>query len=401
MEVNRPQTKSQRSRKGKKAWRKNVDIDDVQAGLHDKSEHERIFGKESSDDFVLDNEGDSKLVSKNQPKKLKSLEILDKRSKFPALNVVRNNKKIQGVDRSEVHRLMKLSGRVNGITATEARIAKNGITSTKVTDLWAEEEETVETPEILKKFSSSEWTKAKNMPKTLNESPIMIKSADKIISGKSYNPSFESWKALLNEEFTKESGNEEKRQLLKEHQEKIKNLIANLNDNEEEDSSDDEESEKKAAVEEVEEVTKDFKLSINKPTQVKIKTKTQRNKALKHKQREELQMKLKELKHQIHELNKLEEYEVEVEEKLSNKRTKREKAPSKLFKYTNVNDQLEIKLSDEISDSLRKLKPEGNLLYDQMRNLQDSGKIEARIPVSKKRKYTPKITEKWTYKDFK
>lgn len=401
MEVNRPQTKLQRSRKGKKAWRKNVDIDDVQAGLHDKSEHERIFGKESSDDFVLDNEGDSKLVSKNQPKKLKSLEILDKRSKFPALNVVRNNKKIQGVDRSEVHRLMKLSGRVNGITATEARIAKNGITSTKVTDLWAEEEETVETPEILKKFSSSEWTKAKNMPKTLNESPIMIKSADKIISGKSYNPSFESWKALLNEEFTKESGNEEKRQLLKEHQEKIKNLIANLNDNEEEDSSDDEESEKKAAVEEVEEVTKDFKLSINKPTQVKIKTKTQRNKALKHKQREELQMKLKELKHQIHELNKLEEYEVEVEEKLSNKRTKREKAPLKLFKYTNVNDQLEIKLSDEISDSLRKLKPEGNLLYDQMRNLQDSGKIEARIPVSKKRKYTPKITEKWTYKDFK
>ncbi|CAK7890797.1 ribosome biogenesis protein Nop53p [[Candida] anglica] len=401
MEVNRPQTKSQRSRKGKKAWRKNVDIDDVQAGLHDKSEHERIFGKESSDDFILDNEGDSKLVSKNQPKKLKSLEILDKRSKFPALNVVRNNKKIQGVDRSEVHRLMKLSGRVNGITATEARIAKNGITSTKVTDLWAEEEETVETPEILKKFSSSEWTKAKNMPKTLNESPIMIKSADKIISGKSYNPSFESWKALLNEEFTKESGNEEKRQLLKEHQEKIKNLIANLNDNEEEDSSDDEESEKKATVEEVEEVTKDFKLSINKPTQVKIKTKTQRNKAFKHKQREELQMKLKELKHQIHELNKLEEYEVEVEEKLSNKRTKREKAPSKLFKYTNVNDQLEIKLSDEISDSLRKLKPEGNLLYDQMRNLQDSGKIEARIPVSKKRKYTPKITEKWTYKDFK
>lgn len=62
---------------------------------------------------------------------------------------------------------------------------------------------------------------------------------------------------------------------------------------------------------------------------------------------------------------------------------------------------MEVKLSDELSGNLRNLKPEGNLFYDQMLNLQSSGKVESRVPVAKRRKYQKKITEKWTYKDFK
>ena len=33
MEQNKPKTTQQRSRKGKKSWRKNIDIDDVEKGL--------------------------------------------------------------------------------------------------------------------------------------------------------------------------------------------------------------------------------------------------------------------------------------------------------------------------------------------------------------------------------
>ena len=65
-----------------------------------------------------------------------------------------------------------------------------------------------------------------------------------------------------------------------------------------------------------------------------------------------------------------------------------------------LEERLEIKFSDELSDSLRKLRPEGNLLYDNVRKLQSSGKIESRIPITRKNG-KKKITEKWTYKDFK
>lgn len=61
---------------------------------------------------------------------------------------------------------------------------------------------------------------------------------------------------------------------------------------------------------------------------------------------------------------------------------------------------LELVLPDELADSLRLLKPEGNLLKDRYRSLLVRGKVESRrhIPFAKKAKR--KATEKWTHKDF-
>ena len=42
--VEAPQQYNQPSRKGKKAWRKNVDIDDIEAGLEGLREEERVTG---------------------------------------------------------------------------------------------------------------------------------------------------------------------------------------------------------------------------------------------------------------------------------------------------------------------------------------------------------------------
>jgi nucleolar protein 53 len=61
---------------------------------------------------------------------------------------------------------------------------------------------------------------------------------------------------------------------------------------------------------------------------------------------------------------------------------------------------LELVLPDELQDSLRLLKPEGNLLDDRFRNLLVNGKLEARKPVFQPKKSKRKLTEKWTYKDF-
>lgn len=62
---------------------------------------------------------------------------------------------------------------------------------------------------------------------------------------------------------------------------------------------------------------------------------------------------------------------------------------------------LELVLPDELQDSLRLLKPEGNLLDDRFRTLIVQGKLESRKPITQARKAKRKITEKWMSKDFK
>ena len=55
---------------------------------------------------------------------------------------------------------------------------------------------------------------------------------------------------------------------------------------------------------------------------------------------------------------------------------------------------MELVLPDELQDSLRLLKPEGNLLDDRFRTLIVQGKLESRKPITQARKAKKKITEK-------
>ena len=61
---------------------------------------------------------------------------------------------------------------------------------------------------------------------------------------------------------------------------------------------------------------------------------------------------------------------------------------------------LEVVLADELQDSLRALRPEGNLLKDRFRNMLLNGKVEARRKAQHK-KPRREVTEKWSYKDWK
>lgn len=391
MEVNRPQ-QSQNSRKGKKAWRKNVNIDDIQQGLEESRERQILLGDDSND-FIIDDEGDLNL--NKQAKKLKSNEILTNKSKIPALENGKNNK-IQGVNKNKVHKLMRLSGRLQNESALKARVDKDGIIKAASKDPWAEEKTEDSTPKILKKSAIHERTKPTHAPKTLSYKSIELDiPQDPVIeSGKSYNPTVESWKSLINKEFNLENEKYLKELKIQEYQAKIQEIIENSNENEiMEDSTDSNESEAEEDGKE-----ENYKLSVNQPNQIKIKTKSQRNKQKRNKQRLDLESKLADLKHQLADLNKLEDYNKEVDSKKPVPKLKKTK---KLFKHNLIEKPLEVKLSDELTDNLRNVKTEGNLLYDQMFNLQKSGKIESRVPVSKKRKYGKKITEKWTYKDFK
>jgi nucleolar protein 53 len=72
----------------------------------------------------------------------------------------------------------------------------------------------------------------------------------------------------------------------------------------------------------------------------------------------------------------------------------------KLGKIQLPERDLELVLPDELQESLRLLKPEGNLLKDRYRSLLVRGKVESRRPISFAKKAKRKATEKWTHKDF-
>jgi nucleolar protein 53 len=62
--------------------------------------------------------------------------------------------------------------------------------------------------------------------------------------------------------------------------------------------------------------------------------------------------------------------------------------------------ELELVLPDELQESLRLLKPEGNLLKDRYRSLLVRGRLESRRPIAFHKQAKRKATEKWTHKDF-
>jgi nucleolar protein 53 len=62
--------------------------------------------------------------------------------------------------------------------------------------------------------------------------------------------------------------------------------------------------------------------------------------------------------------------------------------------------RLEILLPEDVPESLRRLKPEGNLLHDRYRSLVVRGKVESRRSTQQKKAKT-KRTEKWSYKDWR
>jgi nucleolar protein 53 len=65
------------------------------------------------------------------------------------------------------------------------------------------------------------------------------------------------------------------------------------------------------------------------------------------------------------------------------------------------NEPVEVQLSDELAESLRQLKPEGNLYRDRYRSLVERGVVEPRFTQAKKqRRYATKYVEKYDSKHW-
>ncbi|KAF8475626.1 ribosome biogenesis protein Nop53/GLTSCR2 [Kalaharituber pfeilii] len=427
MSVNAPATYKQPSRKGKKAWRKNVDITDVNEGLEQLRE-ELITGgviNEKTNDqlFTLDTVGDKGIVKREfkKQKVLKVDEILNARSAIPAISVRKRNsdsaisdgvipekKKLKNwVSHKEVQKMKDIA-----YGATTIAVAKTN--SKELSDPWAEPEPEKEDP----KFSFLEKTPEIKPPPTLKMAPVSLYACGKqpkAVSipdaGISYNPEFEKWDELLRKEGEKAVESEKKR--LKEEQEERERLERLAKEEEEERARELAETERGEEGIEGETEHGDSKEKVLRKRPVR-KTRAQRNKEKRRKEEVRQSLMLAQQKKQRQQLETLKLIKKAVEAKENARLEELAKAAEaegdpekaerlrrkKLGKNHLPPKPLELLLPEELTDSLRRLKPEGNLLKDRFRSLMERGIVETRLmPVTAKKKKVTE-TEKWSYKDF-
>lgn len=464
----------QTSRKGKKAWRKNIDLEELNEGLDTARENERQFGSKTLEQagdalFTVDTAGTSGDVetyhSKKKEKRLKSAEILARRSAVPGV-IGKKTKKEKKMSKELLDMLLKKAGRRDvDDKLTEAALQADSVMETPVYDAWGEAPSAAPVaskkvtataskvvkprsefqgfPQSAKKMSKNAGSRVAHMPKsaaptnimratfangdhreatsrtrstvrpvTLDHKPLVFGASDKAIpvphEGQSYNPTMESWQALLKEELVKEEALEEERLQLEADQARVQHLMDTLEDHEDkqmEYSSGEEEEE--ASDEELEGGS--VGLSINAPAREKRKTVTKRRQMREHKDRERVRKQMKKEMQKIHEQmlqlakrsEKSEQEKQDLKDLLAGGEAAEKVRTRRYGKYDILEPTLDVKLSGELEDSLRRLKPEGSLMRDRFRSLQQRGKIEARKRHNLKPKYKKKVTEKWSFKDFK
>ena len=436
-----PSQKAQPSRKGKKAWRKNVDITPVQAGLETLREEIIQYGRplaEKTQDelFAVDTVGSSKDEAASRGKNVKILkmdEILGRRSAVPALESGRTKRgredrvgdgvtaskrqKMDWVSKKEVARLR------NNLDKQSRLGVENIDDDTQAIDLW-------DTTDSNKAVQSTEDQQqrdeyiprpaAKVAPSTLRRPPISLTKSGLPTSaiptpsgGHSYNPTFEDWDTQLTTqgeaELLAETIRLSQEKTAAEKQARVDALAA-IPDRQPGDE--DPESEWEGFETEAD----DTELSISEMKRRKRperKTPAQRNKLNRRKEAE------RQAKHET----RMSDRQVRSEELVRTLISRQERSqdpeilafhttddPSVLRRNPTLGPSkaliptqpLELILPDELQDSLRRLKPEGNLLTDRFRNLLVNGKLEARRPVTyaASRKRQVKMTEKWWSKDF-
>lgn len=423
-----PQQHTQPSRKGKKAWRKNVDVTEVKKGLEVLND-EIIQGgviaeKDSADLFVLDTGGDSN-NTKRVPKikGLKSDDIIAARSAVPAVS-----SKKRPADKTTDGILPVKRQRTNYVTHKElARIKKvadgHHESAVEVVDAaydpWAMDSVSAVTGPVAKQ-EKNEWipepAKAKPPP-TLAKKPISLSASGKDVpavakptGGFSYNPVVTDYVNRLEREGEKAVEAERKRLEEIEADRRRQEAAARS-------AAEAEAAEARAELSEWDEdsawegIESDAEGVVTK--RPKRKTPAQRNKAKRRKLEEGLRKHQAAAKRKEEQAKHIKEIAEAVEQKqqqlaLSKVEMSEDESEGddmelrrrQLGKLKLPEKDLELVLPDELQDSLRLLKPEGNLLKDRYRSLLVRGRLEARRKIPYRKQAKVKFTEKWGHKDF-
>jgi nucleolar protein 53 len=384
-----------------------------------------IVEKDSAELFTLDLAGDAAIPKKylKGSKPLKADEIIAQRSAVPAVPQRKRagDKTTDGVLQSKRQRTSYVSHK----ELTRLRNVADGRQEDPMVELteanydpWDAQkdlEEATQDP----RFSFLEKSMKKVAPATLKHRPISLAASGKDIpavkkpeGGFSYNPVYTDYEERLMTEGEKELAAEQKR-LAAAEAERIKLEAAAKSAAEAEVAeakADLSEWEEDSAWDGFESGTEDVKLSAKRPER---KTQAQRNRIKRRKEEErkaKMAADIKKKNEQAALAKKIAKELSEKEESRSSVVVKDDESSSegddlelrrrKLGKIALPEKDLELVLPDELQESLRLLKPEGNLLKDRYRSLLVRGKVESRRPISFAKKAKRKATEKWTHKDF-
>ena len=375
---------------------------------------------------MLDTAGDVSIAKKllKSSKPLRADEIIAQRSAVPAVSLRKRSgdKTTDGiiepkrqrssyVSHKELARLRKVA---------DGRQEKSSIEVTEASfDPWdtkRDEEEAKQDP----RYSFLEKAKKKKSPVTLKHKPISLAASGKAIpavkkpdGGYSYNPIYTDYEERFLAEGEKELVAEQKR-LAAAEEERVKLEAAAKSAAEAEDAearAELSEWEEDSAWEGFESGTEDIRLSAKRAER---KTPAQRNRIKRRKEEErkaKMAANIKKKNEQAAQVKKIAKAVAEKEQLRALSRLKQNEDSSsegddmelrrrKLGKIALPEKNLELVLPDELQESLRLLKPEGNLLKDRYRSLLVRGKLESRRPISFAKKAKRKATEKWTHKDF-
>lgn len=389
-----------------------------------------VIAEKASDDlFIIDTEGDARVAkeSRKKHKLLKADEIIAQRSAVAPVSMRKRPGcgTTDGVLEPGSKRL-----RTNYVTHKELTRLRNiadgrqeqSIAVTDSTyDPWDEKSDALAKLED-PRFTFLPKSREKVAPKTLNEKPVSLAASGKSIpavpkpsGGYSYNPDVEEYVERYTAAHEAEAIAEQKRQKILEKERALAEAAAKS-------AREAEEAERRAELSEWEEDEsawegfsdgEQFKLSAKRPER---KTQAQRNKIKRRKEEErrsEMAANIKKKEEQASHIKKIaKEIKTRDAAKALALMRKEEESDSEesgedvelrrrnLGKIQLPEKNLELVLPDELKESLRLLKPEGNALGERYRRVLLRGMVEARRSTPFKKQARTKTTEKWTHKDF-
>lgn len=376
--------KSQPSRKGPKAWRKNVDITDVEQHIDDAVKDAMAGGsaqtKPDAELFVVDNKGDIIVKKKmnNVKLPLRIDQILGERSKVHALGV---RSLVPQLKKTELSRHTRDAVKKQ-LSKKDMNAVKKIFTETRVGDIWA-------ASSVVQEVVPDNFKVNAKKPETMNERPMIADSTPAVVishPGTSYNPSADDHAAAIQLAYQEEIDRIAELERLDKMAAHKKVLLAIQSQPGDASMAVDLPSE-----DEDEEHTGSFEPIVK--SVPKRKTKQDRKKAQVARDEVNAKLTVKELRSldlQLNDLKKIAKQteaelaaqELKAQERLETVENARKTKSARLSKHRYVALPMTIKLSDEQSDSLRTLKPEANLFKERFNSMQKRNLIETRIPAS-------------------
>ena len=407
--LGRPAQYRQASRKGKKAWRKNIDLSATEAALEDLREQERAEGvpahkRSNAELFMEDRSGQETTLARQarEKRKLKSQEILAHRSAVPAMQQkARSSFQLPddstaakaaaaGLPPKFKKRLRMLASRphegVEGETerGRAGRLQSDAVLAEKH-DLWGEAPKTRQNDWI-----APAAKEPVHRPRSMQHEPYAAARSMPAVSvphpGTSYNPDFDSHEALVQTAYEKAKAAELDEQQAQELHAKWKGVTQGVPlpldlplDVPEEGGEDDEEVQDEGAAP---------KMPARKTAAQRrreARAKEQYTLAQQRRKERRIQGMISELPNQMKQAKRDAQTRADLVQQRRQQKEERLRsqgiAGTRIGTHAVPSQRVDVQTGDELSDSLRRLRPEGNLFWDRFQSLQARGLAEARKPV--------------------